>query len=143
MAEKIRPPTHSSLKPQQSPPELRREAEGDLPDLVRVPDPGARLDAGDAINASSAQEGAAPWPEAPPGAFSPVDAVELRRHMNDPNRLGKPRANTTAEQALIEYTEALAAYRADYQGTRSEKLRIPYLEAKQRMIDMGLMKGDV
>lgn len=141
MTQKIRPPGHSSLQP--SPPELRREAEGDLPDLVRVADPGARTDAADAINASSAEVPASPWPEAPPGAFTPVEAVELRRHMNDPNRLGKPRANSTAEQLLIEYTEALAAYRADYQGTRSERLKIPYLEAKQRMIDAGLMKGDV
>lgn len=141
MNQKIRPPGHSSLQP--SPPELRREAEGDMPELVRAADPGARTDAADAINASSGQVPGAAWPAVPPGAFSPVEAVELRRHMNDPNRLGLPRANTSAEQLLIEYNAALSAYKADYQGTRSERLRIPYLECKQRMIDAGLMKGDV
>lgn len=144
MAEKIRPPTHSSLQP--SPKHIRDEAEEGLQDLVRVPDPATRVQPGE--DAVSAQEGAEPmagWPQKPPGAFSPVEAQELRRTMNDPNRLGNPRRNTSAEDLLLEYTTALRLCREAYAGTRSEPadLKLRYLHAKQAMIDAGLMKGDV
>jgi hypothetical protein len=156
--QKIRPPTHSSYQEEGTDAPQRSHGHGshvpglrvddDLPDQVRAPDIGALATAGepDAINASTAGDGpgGTAWPEAPPGAtFSPVEAVELRRNQNDPNRLGNPRRNTSAETLLLEYQAALKAYRDDYAGTRSERLRIPFLEAKQRMIDAGLMKGDV
>lgn len=53
--EKIRPPTHSSF--QKSDPSLRDEAEGDLPDLAKAPDPLAKRGetADDALNANDPQ----------------------------------------------------------------------------------------
>jgi len=157
--QKIRPPTHSSYQEEGTDAPQRSHGHGsqvpglkvddDLPDQVRAPDIGALPSAGEdgAINASTAGDGpgGTAWPAQPPGAaaFSPVEAVELRRTQNDPNRLGLPRRNTSAETLLLEYQAALKAYRDDYAGTRSERLRIPFLEAKQRMIDAGLMKGDV
>lgn len=140
--DKIRPPSHSSYK---SDPKLRAEGEADLPDLVRMHDPNTRVQPGeDAVDASGANA-VAGWPAQPPGAFSPDEAVELRRTMNDPNRLGNPRRNTSAEDLLLEYTEALKLCRAAYAGTRAEPeaLKVRFLHAKQAMIDAGLMKGDV
>lgn len=159
--EKIRPPSHSSYQDgdaqpqrqhQTSTPDLRREAEGDLPDLVRAGDPATRTTVDGAVSANvqaAAMEAVqAPpqqfWPSMPPGArFTPDEAVELRRTMNEPNRMGYPRQPTDAEKLLANYQKALADYRADYAGTRSERLREPFLLAKQALIDAGLMKGDV
>lgn len=164
--EKIRPPTHSTLQP--SPVDIREEAERDLRETVRMPDPGARADADGAVNAGVAPvhryvggpaelggvalDASSPspppgsaWPDMPPGArpFTPAETVELRRHMNDPNRMGQPRQNTSAEQLLIQYQAALKVFRDDYAGTRSTRFERQFLEAKQAMIDAGLMKGDV
>jgi hypothetical protein len=84
-------------------------------------------------------------PAIPPGArFSPEQAVELRREMNEPNQAyGRPYRPNEAEKLLARYSNALAEYKADYCKTRSEAKRVPYLEAKQAMIDAGLMQGDV
>jgi hypothetical protein len=144
MPEKIRPPSHSSLQP--SPKNIREEGEEGLQDLVRAPDPNTRVQPGeDAISAQDGADAMAGWPARPPGAFTPVEAQELRRTMNDPNRRGNPRRNTSAEDLLLEYNASLAAYRAAYAGTRLEPadVKIRYLTAKQAMIDSGLMKGDV
>lgn len=119
--EKIRPPSHSSFKDQE---------EGELPEMAQAPDPMANRGAdGEPLRANE--------------SFSPVEAQQLRREMNDPNRLGLPYRSTEAERLQQEYHAAWEAYKADYQGTRSERLQKPYLEAKQKMIDAGLMVGDV
>jgi hypothetical protein len=152
-SEKIRPATHSSLQP--SDPRLRAEAEGDLGELVRAPDPNRNANVEGAIDVTAdpsmlaAYVGGVPpglLPPIPPGArnFTPDETVELRRQMNDPNRsYGVPYRPNEAEKLLARYSNALAEYKADYCRTRSEAKRIPYLEAKQAMIDAGLMKGDV
>jgi hypothetical protein len=153
---KIRPP---------SPKNIRDEAEADLEDKVRMPDPG-RADVEGAVEANepsptyrvmgaghvaldaSSSMPAPPdggqWPAMPPGAkFDPAQAHAFRASHGAKNRLGQPPQLSEAEACLVAYQTALKAYRDDYAGTRSERLKIPFLEAKQRMIDMGLMKGDV
>jgi hypothetical protein len=142
---KIRPPSHSSHQP--SPKEIRDEAEGDLPEQARMPDPG-RADVGDAVNAADGAPapppGSTQWPERPPGAaFTPAEAHAFRQGHGAQNRLGNPPQLSDAEAALVDYQTKLKAFRDDYAGTRSTKLERPFLEAKQKMIDMGLMKGDV
>lgn len=127
MNQKIRPP---------SPKEIREEGEAGLPELVRAPDPGGRFSDPDAVDASSG---------APVGPFSPLEAVQLRRDMNEPNRAyGRPYVPNAAELLLQEYNEAFAAVKAAYAGTRDEPpaLRIRYLKAREAMIDAGLMQGD-
>lgn len=139
--EKIRPPTHSSLK--QSDPELRAEGERGLPDRVVAADPGARLQPGEEAIDACAPSPPIGWPAAPPGAFTAVQAAEHRAGHGGRNRLGKPDGLSDAEALLVDYQRKLQEYRDDYAGTRSEAKRIPFLEAKQKMIDAGLMKGDV
>lgn len=145
---KITPPTHSSRQ-QQSSKELREEGEGDLPDLVRsgnLPtvdedDEVANVDEGNSIDSVDANGNA--WPAQPPGALPPDAAAAARATHNARNRLGRPAEPSSAEQLLKRYQEAEAAFKADYQGTRSMAKERPYLEAKQAMIDAGLMRGDV
>lgn len=133
MADKIRPPTHSSNQ-------SRKEVEQELPDQAAAPDLEGRGPAPEgAINASHAGAIAAIHGD----AFSAAEAASLRAQHNDPNRLGKPYQLTSAEILILDYQQKLAAFKADYQGTRSTRLEVPYLEAKQKMIDAGLMKGDV
>lgn len=151
--DKIRPPTHSSLQP--SDPKLRAEAEDDLPDQARAPDPNRNAAIVGAIDATALEQSTTPFagvgihpamlPPIPPGAaFDPRQAVELRREMNEPNRAyGLPYRPNEAERLLANYTKALAEYREDYARTRSEAKRIPFLEAKEAMIKAGLMQGDV
>lgn len=157
---KIRPPTHSSLQP--SDPALREEAEGGLPDLVRAPDPANRQGAEGsgpperAINVNFQETGPVPgngadWPAVPPGAtlepaaepFTPAQAAYLRSQQNEQNRRGLPVRPSPPEVILARYQRALAEHKAEYAGTRSLAKERPYLEAKQEMIDAGLMKGDV
>lgn len=143
---KISPPGHSSNQPSSK--ELREEGEGDLPDLVRAPDPARGDVPPDAINASIGAPGSTEgWPETPPGAsperFTPTQAARARASHNERNGLGKPAQMTPNEQILAEFLEAERAYKEDYRGTRSERLQMPYLKAKEKMINAGLMKGDV
>lgn len=142
---KITPPTHSSRQ-QQSSKELRDEGEGDLPDLVRAGnlptvdegDEVANVEGEDQVDANGNA-----WPAQPPGALPPDAAAAARATHNRQNRLGRPAAASSAEQLLARYQKAEAEFKADYQGTRSMRLERPYLEAKQAMIDAGLMRGDV
>jgi hypothetical protein len=157
--EKIRPPTHSSLQP--SDPKLRAEAEGDLPDLVRAPDPanrGAYIQH-DEEPAPAEQAGELPPLMAnfdpaqgapgfdkvgpPPGALDPRDAARARREHDAPNRLGNPARPNQAAVLLANYQRTLREFKEDYQATRSMAKERPHLEAKQALIDAGLMKGDV
>lgn len=142
--QKISPPTHSSH--QKSDPALRAEAEADLADTARVADPGARGADEDSIDAGNpAPPPGGAWPEQPPGAFEPADAARFRVDHAAVNRLGKPRPNSTAEELLLTYQRTLREHREEYArgGQRSLAKERPFLEAKQAMIDAGLMKGDV
>ena len=115
MAEKIRPPTHSTILSPESQ-ELKAKTEGELSDLVKMPDPGRTLD--------------------------PDEAAAARAGHNHPNRLGKPFEPRQEERLLSEYQKALLAYRADYSGTRSERLKVPYLEAREACVAAGLMQPE-
>lgn len=156
--EKIRPPTHSSLQP--SPADIRKEAEGDLPDLVRAPDPATRGGALYVEQEPAEQAGALPPLMAnfdpsqgapgfdqmgpPPGALPPEAAARARRGHQEPNRAyGQPQRPDRAATLLANYQLALREHKEEYAGTRSLAKERPYLEAKQALIDAGLMKGDV
>jgi hypothetical protein len=157
--EKIRPPTHSSLTGQGSDPKLRAEAEGELPDLVRAPDPANRGAYIQDDREPAEQAGELPPLQAnfdpsqgapgfdsmgpPPGALSPQDAARARAGHHEPNRFGNPGRPNQAAVLLANYQRTLREYKEDYCKTRSEAKQRPYLEAKQALIDAGLMKGDV
>ena len=118
----------------------------DLPDLVRAPDPESvqarNLDSAGELppidaSAGSSSAPSSGWP------LDPEMAAAARGTHDAPNALGKPARLNEAAQALADYQAALAAYREDYSGTRSERLLRPFLEAKERLIRLGLLKGDV
>jgi hypothetical protein len=144
--EKIRPPNAESNRT----PAAALKLDDDLPETAQAPDIGGRQAVDDdAVSASAdAPTTLVPndWPDVPPGAdptFSPVQAAAHRAGHGQQNRLGKPYHPTEAERLLMDYQQKLAAFKADYQGTRSTRLEVPMLEAKQRLIDAGLLKGDV
>lgn len=135
------------IRPNPSPRELRDEGTRDLPDIVRAPDLARGEADPDALNANAglvpgSTEG---WPTTPPGArtFEPAQAAAARATHGEQNRLGKPYVPTESEQVLQAYLAAEKAFKEDYKGSRSLRLEVPYLQAKQRMIELGLMKGDV
>lgn len=156
MNEKIRPRTHSSFQTDDAL-KVRADAEKELPAMARAPDPGRDLsplitgaveDVGlggtlpNTIDPMDPDSPEAELLERMGQKFTPTEAARARAGHNDPNRLGKPPRMNQAERLLSDYQKAEAAYKADYQGTRSERLMVPYLEARARCQEAGLLPAD-
>jgi len=148
MTQRIRPPTHSSNAADNPPPEppinvtadpsasaIRREAEGGLPERASAPDLVKGPADPNAINANQAQNLTLP----------PLEAIQARQAMNQPNRLGNPQLLqlNEHERCLLEYNEAKAALRKEYGEKRanSPEVEMRYERSKENMVRLGLLQG--
>lgn len=135
---------NQKIRPNPSPREIREEGLSGLPETARAPDLFRAEADPDALNANAPAAPPGDWQNTPPEKLFPDQAAAARATHNEPNKVyGKPYVPSKAEQLFSAYTKALAEFKADYAGTRSLSKEKPYLEAKQAMIEAGLMKGDV